>query len=748
MATDLRNEEYEGRTDLAGYGRLPTISERDVRDTYDVLFSRLPHGLAILEGPDEAGQLGAARFRQVNGAFEQVTGIDSATLVGKQIDEVMLPEDHKSFVRRIAGLPVTSASAGQAICLQLGSRWYEAAYLPLEPRLTAISLRDITEQRRLQTVAYKLAGLTSRINAQSDTPSLLAMLCEQSALLLEQPAAAIFLVDHHQDVLYLAAGAGLPSTIHSQHPSIPRELYERHVRRAGPTFVLPDGLGLTDVLSKHVCIEGRACSIGIASMLHGGELVGMLTVVALGERREFGDAEMNLLQGIADQAALAIQHALQHEELLERGRQVGRLLKAVVGVQEEERQRIHRNLQEGVASPLALAIKILDDLRASEGVPAETSKHIQGLTELVADTLSQASRAVNNLQPPRLDTLGLAESMQADLREEEIATGLRSDFQADYVNLPPAVETALYRIFREALNNVRQHAEAKMVIVRLRAEHGQVSLEVQDDGIGFDQATLDRRCYPKGAGLQSISKNAELIQGRLVIDSRPNEGTLLRVEAPLLVIQGGARRRDGADGPEQQSSAQPTGQREDQPSVAVLIADSQPITREGLRSVLSDTTETRVVGEAAEGGEVLRLVDELRPRVLLLDMGLPGYTPTELIRQMKAKYPETAIIALNNREDDDLAIATLLAGSAGYLLKDTSPQLLRHTIRAAVTGGSVVSAVLLRRLLENLAGKAKAAGEPAEKTRTIETLSPREREVLSLLAEGRTNKEIADRLYL
>jgi len=163
------------------------------------------------------------------------------------------------------------------------------------------------------------------------------------------------------------------------------------------------------------------------------------------------------------------------------------------------------------------------------------------------------------------------------------------------------------------------------------------------------------------------------------------------------------------------------------------------VVREGLRAVLEAVPDLTLVGEAADGLEAVRLAGELSPDVVLMDLAMPGVDGIEAIRQIKARYPAVEIVILTTYDDDEYIVRGLRAGARGYLLKDTSRQVLFETIRAAARGESLLPAAVVEKVVAHL-----AEPQPVE----AGMLSEREREVLALLAQGVPNKEIAARLYI
>jgi NarL family two-component system response regulator YdfI len=173
--------------------------------------------------------------------------------------------------------------------------------------------------------------------------------------------------------------------------------------------------------------------------------------------------------------------------------------------------------------------------------------------------------------------------------------------------------------------------------------------------------------------------------------------------------------------------------------IRVLVVDDHMVVREGLRTILETAGDLEQVGEAADGAEAVRLVAELSPDVVLMDLRMPGVDGIEAIRQIKARHPEIEVVILTTYNDDAYIVRGLRAGARGYLLKDSGRDVLFESIRAAARGESLLQPEVVDRVVAHLA-------EPGPSQ--AETLSGREQEVLTLLAEGAANKEIAARLHI
>ena len=176
----------------------------------------------------------------------------------------------------------------------------------------------------------------------------------------------------------------------------------------------------------------------------------------------------------------------------------------------------------------------------------------------------------------------------------------------------------------------------------------------------------------------------------------------------------------------------------------LLLVDDHAVVRSGLRMLLEPEADFEIVGEAGSGREALKAVAEMRPDIVLMDIGLPDISGIEAAAEIKRLRPETAIVALTIHEDEEYFFKMLEAGASGYVPKRAAPEELVTAIRAAARGE-----VYLYPSLAKLLVKDYIAQEPSgAAARTLDGLTAREQEVLELLAEGAGNPEIADRLHI
>jgi DNA-binding NarL/FixJ family response regulator len=185
------------------------------------------------------------------------------------------------------------------------------------------------------------------------------------------------------------------------------------------------------------------------------------------------------------------------------------------------------------------------------------------------------------------------------------------------------------------------------------------------------------------------------------------------------------------------------GEKEKLEHTTILLADDHRVVREGLRALLEAEPGFRVVGEVGDGLEAARMVERLRPNVLVLDMMMPGLHGLNVARQIRKRSPATRVVILSMHKDESYVLEALKNGAAAYVLKDASAEELVKAVHEAVAGRRYLSPPLSERVIETFLSKTEpTAGDP------YESLTDREREVLHLAAEGRTNPEIADRLFI
>jgi DNA-binding NarL/FixJ family response regulator len=185
-------------------------------------------------------------------------------------------------------------------------------------------------------------------------------------------------------------------------------------------------------------------------------------------------------------------------------------------------------------------------------------------------------------------------------------------------------------------------------------------------------------------------------------------------------------------------------------TLRVLIADDDALLRAGLVVILGTAADLEVVAEAGDGIEAVRLCLQHTPDVVLMDVRMPGIDGIEATRRLVAAQPESRILILTTFHDDDYVYGALRAGASGFLLKRASPERLLDAVRTVAAGDALLDPSVTRSLISRFlgAGAARASEPPAETRQQLRRLTDRERQVLLLMAQGRSNAEIADLLVI
>lgn len=171
-------------------------------------------------------------------------------------------------------------------------------------------------------------------------------------------------------------------------------------------------------------------------------------------------------------------------------------------------------------------------------------------------------------------------------------------------------------------------------------------------------------------------------------------------------------------------------------AIEVLIVDDHPVVRDGLRGILSAQRDIEVVGEASDGSEAIQLASSLKPDVILMDLRMPNVDGVTAISAIASEHPEMNIIVLTTYETDEDIVRAMEAGASGYLLKDTPRQELTRAVRSSAEGQVVLTPAVASRLVDHV------------RTPNEVRLSPRELAVLSLVAEGASNREVGKQLHI
>ncbi|MGH9281858.1 MAG: GAF domain-containing sensor histidine kinase [Acidimicrobiales bacterium] len=277
--------------------------------------------------------------------------------------------------------------------------------------------------------------------------------------------------------------------------------------------------------------EDYTSLVSLPMMGRGHRVVGVVNVHTK-DRRQHSPEELAVLSDVAGLLGGMVENARLYSQLAEREVELGRFAARTVELQELERRRVAADIHDGISQRLvSLWYHLSAAEEAAGGDPAVVSE-LASCKELASATLEEARRTIVGLRPAVLDDLGLGPGLES--LAGSLPAGLNVTVDLDPPALPAHVETALFRIAQEALQNVAKHAEATAVRVELRGVDGGARLVVADDGRGFDVERTREERRPDAYGLVGMQERAALAGARVSVVSAPGEGTKVTVELPRL----------------------------------------------------------------------------------------------------------------------------------------------------------------------------------------------------------------------
>ncbi|MCX7838506.1 MAG: GAF domain-containing protein [Anaerolineae bacterium] len=391
-------------------------------------------------------------------------------------------------------------------------------------------------QRAMQQRHRELAALNAIANAVNTPAPLNETLARALRLLLAQlglPAGWVFLLEPSDRSVRLVAWQGLPLELGEREIVAFREcpcqnalLEKRSIVISAPPPHCP--------LREGRLSNGRTIAAHVTVPIFAREQIVGVIGIASADANAFDADEVRLLEAVGQQLGVVIENARLWEDLREKERVRGQLLEQVLRAQEEERKRIARELHDDTGQALT---SLMVGLRAaSDACESATRARLESLRDIAAQTLNAVKRLARELRPPLLDDLGLPAALERYLASYRTTFHLNTDLQVAGFGtngrLAPEIELALYRIVQEALTNVAKHAQARNVSVVVERKARSVIAIIEDDGKGFDVHAVMEAGRESQLGLYGMRERAELLGGRLHIESAPSQGTSVFVEVP------------------------------------------------------------------------------------------------------------------------------------------------------------------------------------------------------------------------
>ncbi len=426
----------------------------------------------------------------------------------------------------------TGKAQGSHELVQLASAFDEMAET-LEER-EAESRRHQEQIQRQTERAETLARVARRLNTHLNLPSVLDAIYEETSRALNIQAGLVNLYTDGNSL----SNAGRFGLLKECTDAIePVSCTAHQVAGEGDVVtVCPDVSAVPDLANRQVYAQFNFHTALCADLLHEGHRIGNVILFST-EQRQFSPEDLALLQAIADEAAMAISNAQLYAALQQEERARTNLLHRVITAQENERMRIARELHDETGQSLSALLLGLDvgEIILKEDTD-QAQAHLQDLKGIAERMLHDTHRLIADLRPSLLDDLGLVPAIAwyGDQRLGPLGITLHMNEDAPEQRLPRSAETALFRIVQEGITNVIRHAGATEITVNLNRQDGHLSLQIADNGRGFDPRRLGVEADSgRGLGLRGMQERAEILGGEFNLESAPGEGTVVTVRVPI-----------------------------------------------------------------------------------------------------------------------------------------------------------------------------------------------------------------------
>ena len=489
-------------------------------------------------------------------------------------------------------------------------------------------------------------------------------------------------------------------------------LSDRDDRRRGLRDALADALadpGLTlaywlPASGEYVNPEGQPCELPepgsgrVATIVekNGKPVAAIVHDASLEDEQE-------LVRAVGGAADLALENERLDAELRANVEELRASRQRLVDAEFQGRRQLERDLHDGAQQrlvSLALELRMArSKLEAKD--PEAAERLLEGASGELDRALAELRELARGIHPAALSDRGLEAALHSLAARAPLPVEVT---ELPKGRLPDKVESATYFVIAEALTNVAKYARASQATVRVVQLNGRVVVEVADNGVGGADPS-------KGSGLRGLNDRVSALEGRLALESEAGEGT--------------------------------TGDGLDSGQMRVLVADDSVLLREGVVRLLEEAG-FEVVAQAGDAEDLLRKTRAHKPDVAVVDVRMPPTNTDDGLRaalEIRDELPGTGVLVLSQYVEETYALE-LVQGSAegvGYLLKDRVADVERFTdsVRRVGEGGSALDPEVVAQLLGRRRGD-----DP------LDRLTPREREVLALMAEGRSNHAIAEQLVV
>ena len=520
---------------------------QNTRDDLRAIVDAISDELVVLDVKNQ-------HIQQVNRAAQEMHP-DFETIIGRSFYEVYPCEDPQNQNGCQCPIPdvLSTGASVQVTHVHSGTEPDEKRYLDIvaspmwdaQGNITRVVelMRDVTEEKRMKESLIRrniqlgiLNSIATTVNQSLNLEEILSRALDEVLRLTAVDVGAVFLQADMLGKLELAAYQGLSeeaARLAAQMGMLDGSC--GGVVDKGEVVMVPDLARYRGRRARSLKRE-RLISLMHVPLMAKGSILGSMCV---GTRlsHQFSNEEQEMLTAIGSQIAVAIENARLYAEVQQKEHIRGELFKKAMNAQEDERKRIARELHDETSQNLTALLFLSEEVLEMDNLEQAQMRltHMQSLVKL---TLDGVHKIIFDLRPSMLDHLGLVPALrwytESRLSPRDVRVEIKEASQPR--RLPTEVETALFRVVQEAINNVARHAAARNVRIEFEFNDQSVKVEIEDDGIGFDIGS-SQMILPengRGLGLLGMQERIELLGGEIIVETNPGFGTLLVIQVPLI----------------------------------------------------------------------------------------------------------------------------------------------------------------------------------------------------------------------
>ncbi|MDP2919415.1 MAG: GAF domain-containing protein [Dehalococcoidia bacterium] len=409
--------------------------------------------------------------------------------------------------------------------------------------------RDITENKEQENRILEANQYLLALNAIGDVvsqtlnlDSILNAALDKTLELIKADAGNVLLIDEKTHTVSCAVQRGLPEHFfHTKGGIIPDNDTARKLIEQGETLVVDDIDKNPASTGWLITGDGLKAFIGVP-LKSKKKVVGVLNIAGRNSRL-FSRQDIHLLSAIGSTLGIAIENARLYQDVRLKEETRTELLRRVISAQEDERRRVARELHDVTSQALATVAVRLEAIANAPGATARnTENQFQDIRTLLATTSKEVHGLIYDLRPPLLDDLGLPAALQSCAQRTLAATGVQVHFEVAGREkvVPQEVAITVFRIGQEAITNIARHAKAESAYISLEFRDKGISVQIEDDGIGFDttKPSSPSSGPEAGIGILGMKERASLLGGTVNIESKPGNGTRINAEIPVIWKEG------------------------------------------------------------------------------------------------------------------------------------------------------------------------------------------------------------------